>query len=323
MAFREKKARKRYVKMCIYGGPGVGKTFTALLLAEGLAAKSGKEIAFVDTENGSDFYVLKAERRRVHPDGFAFKAEETREFYRAKESIEECDPDQFGVLIVDSVSQLWEACQDAYTGKRQKDGGLPFGAWQKVKKPWRELVAAMLNGQFHVICLGRESRVYEDDRRSGQKVVTGYKMACEQEAEHEFDISCRMFLGPKGENVLHVIKDRTSQLTGQYIEYPTFEKVCEPLLSMLHSDEHGKVQTPDEQRVADSEAAADELSANEAHSDSVLRRFRAKFEAADTEEEVEGVAGELKKLKSSLPSSVLKDLRQSWSSSLERVRGQR
>ena len=43
--FRKAKAEQAAIKMGLYGPPGAGKTFTALLIAEGLARLSGKRIA--------------------------------------------------------------------------------------------------------------------------------------------------------------------------------------------------------------------------------------------------------------------------------------
>jgi hypothetical protein len=49
--FRKAKAEQAALKMGIYGPPGPGKTFTSLLMAEGLAKATGKRIAVVDTEH--------------------------------------------------------------------------------------------------------------------------------------------------------------------------------------------------------------------------------------------------------------------------------
>jgi pantothenate kinase-related protein Tda10 len=54
--FRKAKAEQAALKIGIYGPPGSGKTFTSLLIAEGLGKISGKRVAYVDTERGTDFY---------------------------------------------------------------------------------------------------------------------------------------------------------------------------------------------------------------------------------------------------------------------------
>ena len=62
------------MKVGMYGPAGSGKTFTALLCAEGLAATTGKRIAFVDTERGTDFYCKEVPSRKPHPEAFDFDA---------------------------------------------------------------------------------------------------------------------------------------------------------------------------------------------------------------------------------------------------------
>jgi ABC-type sulfate/molybdate transport systems ATPase subunit len=66
-AFQKPQALKAALKMALYGPAGSGKTFTSLRIAEGLAAHTGKRIAFVDTEHGTAFYGQAVPQRRVHP----------------------------------------------------------------------------------------------------------------------------------------------------------------------------------------------------------------------------------------------------------------
>jgi pantothenate kinase-related protein Tda10 len=65
--FRKAKAEQAALKIGLYGPPGSGKSFTSLLLAEGLVKNTGKRIAFVDTERGTDFYGGVRLRRHLHP----------------------------------------------------------------------------------------------------------------------------------------------------------------------------------------------------------------------------------------------------------------
>ena len=50
--FRKASPEQAALKFAIYGPPGSGKTFTTLLVAEGLANIIGKRVAMVDTERG-------------------------------------------------------------------------------------------------------------------------------------------------------------------------------------------------------------------------------------------------------------------------------
>src|SRR5437660_9575109 len=112
--FRKAKAEQAALKMGVYGPPGSGKTFTSLLIAEGLAKITGKRIALVDTEHGSDFYCQKVLTRQVHPEAFDFDALYTRSIMKTVSAVKTLDTEQYGVVIIDSVTHLWQACIEAY-----------------------------------------------------------------------------------------------------------------------------------------------------------------------------------------------------------------
>jgi pantothenate kinase-related protein Tda10 len=49
-SFEKPKLLKAALKLGLYGPAGSGKSFTSLLIAEGLARHTGKRVAYVDTE---------------------------------------------------------------------------------------------------------------------------------------------------------------------------------------------------------------------------------------------------------------------------------
>src|SRR3989304_10153174 len=99
--FKKAKAEQAAIKMGIYGPSGSGKTFTALLLAEGLAEISGKRIAFVDTERGTDFYCKEVPARKIHPNAFDFDALNTKSITEIISAIKGLDPKVYGVVVID------------------------------------------------------------------------------------------------------------------------------------------------------------------------------------------------------------------------------
>jgi Rad3-related DNA helicase len=72
-AFHKPQALKAALKMALYGPAGSGKTFSALLIAEGLARHTGKRIAYCYTEHGTAFYGQDVPQRPVHPQAFDFE----------------------------------------------------------------------------------------------------------------------------------------------------------------------------------------------------------------------------------------------------------
>ena len=149
--FKKAKAEQAALKLGIYGPPGSGKTFTSLLIAEGLAALTGKRTAYVDTEHGTDFYCQTVKTRRVHPEAFDFDAIYTRSITEAAAAIKALSPDEYSVIVIDSITHFWEAVIAAYSGKLTSVGTIPMHAWGKIKKPYKDLMNFLLSSPMHFI----------------------------------------------------------------------------------------------------------------------------------------------------------------------------
>ena len=135
--FQKPQAHKAALKMAMYGPAGSGKTFTALLVAEGLARQTGKRIAYVDTEYGTAFYGQAVAERGVHPQAFDFDVLYTKSITQALDAVRGLDHTTHGALVIDSISHIWDAAITAYTGKRTKAGTVPLHAWGAIKKPYK------------------------------------------------------------------------------------------------------------------------------------------------------------------------------------------
>ena len=133
-AFQKPQALKAALKMALYGPAGSGKTFTSLLVSEGLARHTGKRIAFCDTEYGTAFYGQQVAQRAVHPKAFDFDVLYTKSITEVLDAVRKLDPAVHGVLVIDSISHLWDACRNAYKGKLTKAGTIPLHAWSGDQK---------------------------------------------------------------------------------------------------------------------------------------------------------------------------------------------
>lgn len=328
--FRKAKSEQAAIKAGIFGPAGSGKTFTALLLAEGLARLEQKKAAYWDTEHGTDFYAQPVPNRPFHPEAFEFDAIYTRSLAEGNRDVFALDPREYGVVVIDSMTHLWETAVNSYTGSRS-GGKIPFHAWGNIKKPYKALMQWMINTTMHVFILGRQANEWGQDDETGETVSTGVKMKAEGETAYEPHLLLRME-GVKpfradGKTVsknavaiptMYVIKDRTGVLHGQQIEYPTFDKVLAPLLPLL-----GKVQA---QVQSDEDAAAIDAEANRIadhertlKSDELKRKYLARFELASGKPaEVQIIARELTPAaKKALTTADLAAVRDAYTAALE------
>ena len=275
--FVKAKSEQAFLKLALYGKPGSGKTLTSLLWGEGLAARENKRIGMIDTERGSEFYGLGIPERTVHPKAFDFDRLITRSLMETIEAVEGIDPKVYGVLIIDSITHLWEAARAAYNGKLLPNGGLPIQAWQQIKKPYKRLMSLFLDGSFHAIICGREGVVMEQDE-DGEMRVTGTKLKAEGETPHEPHILGRMCpeRDEKGGYIIKAFfeKDRSGILTGKEFLWPTYETIA-PVVSYLCGGEQGRLGTPEE-------AAEIDISAQEAEKEKADRERKELFDQIRT-----------------------------------------
>ena len=259
MAFKKAKNEKKYIKIGLYGAQGSGKTATSLLLAEGLAKLENKRIAYIDTEMGTDFYTEAVKERKFHSEPFDFDRVSTRSL---SEVIRECkgiNTTEHGILIIDSITHLWEAAKNAYSGRMMRGGKIPLYAWSDIKRPYKDLMTYLLNAPLHVIICGRQGVDFEEV--DGELKSVGTKMKAEGETAYEPDILINMYQQrandvstgiDKGDIVAYFEKDRTGLFNGKSFKNPNF-KMLEPLLKLLTGKSHGTIQTIEEQENMDSE----------------------------------------------------------------------
>ena len=252
MPFKKAQAILSKIKVGIYGKQGSGKTFTSLLFAEGLARKEGKRIAFVDTEGGTDFYTKKVLSRPVHPEAFDFDAIYTRSLSEVLKEVKAIDFNEYGVIVLDSITHIWEAAKGAYEGKRVGNDAIPLNAWADIKRPYKELINFLMNCNAHVFVVGREG--LETENEKGNLNIIGTKMKAEGETAYEPHILIHMQQmrkddhatnTAKGTILAYFEKDRTGLFNCKSVSNPTY-KDLEPAVQLLSGDEQRHLDSEEE-----------------------------------------------------------------------------
>jgi hypothetical protein len=325
--FKKASPEQAALKFAIYGPPGSGKTFTTLLVAEGLAGVIGKKVALVDTERGSDFYCQPVATRPVHPEAFAFDALYTRSLTEVLAEVKRLDPAQYGVVIIDSITHLWESAKASYSGKTTKVGTIPLFAWGKIKAPYKELMNWALNSPFHVFLLGRQGTDFQEDEETGEMRSLGPKMKAEGETPYEPHTCIRMesVRAKKGKGQLAtymaiVEKDRTGVLAGQCIVNPTFDTIARPLLPLLGSVQ-AQLESEEDAGARDAEALSLADRQKEAQSQQAMEEIKAHFALAKSLAAVEEISKTITlTLKRSMLTAHVNELRDAYLVARQRLK---
>jgi len=315
--FKKAKAEQAFIKLGMYGPSGSGKTFTALLIAEGLAKRAGKRVAFVDTERGTDFYCQAVKTRKVHPAEFDFDALYSRSITDVITAVESLDPEEYSVVIIDSITHLWEAAKLAYSGKITSAGTIPFYAWGKIKKPYKDMINLLLSLPMHLILCGRQGNEFEDDLETGELKKVGVKMKAEGETPYEPHILIRLEAVRNQKNNVttiqaYVEKDRTSVLSLQTIEWPTFDNIAKPLIPLL-GDKQALIESDDDTSSKDAAVLGEQEITKIKGSEKLLGEFQARFTLCKTTEELKIIGSEITpELKKRMTTADVTSLREAY-----------
>lgn len=286
--FTKAKSKQAYLKLALYGGTGSGKTLTSLLIAEGLCNLSGKRVAYIDTENGSDFYSTDIPERPVHPKAFDFDRIQTASLMDVLEAIQELDTNTYGVVVIDQMTTLWEAARASYNGKKMANGGIPIQAWGEIKKPYKKIMSLTRDGNYHCIYLGREGMII-DKNDDGEMEVVGTKMKAEGETAYEPHILGRMKQTMEKDGTYRISvffeKDRSGVLTGRSFDWPNF-KTIEPVVKYLTGVEQSSLGTADQNAEKDIEAKEREAAALDLERKTLYEQIRTAIVTSRTAEEL-------------------------------------
>jgi hypothetical protein len=234
-----------YLKAGILGFAGSGKTFTASMLARGLALleeQGGrkKPVAFFDTETGSDYSIDSFKNQ-----GIEMIVAKTRAFSDLLNVVKEAES-QASVLIIDSITHVWTELVDAYMHKKGIDS-LAVWDWNPIKTEWRQFTDLYLCSKIHIILCGRAAFTYDEwinEKGKKEIIKTGTKMRVESDMGYEPSLLFEMErvqpeTNPrkkKGSQWVHratILKDRADLMNGTVIDNPSFKDFM-PLIKALN-----------------------------------------------------------------------------------------
>ncbi|CVK18416.1 ATP-binding protein [Sporomusa sphaeroides] len=212
MEFKTAERKRAKLRLGITGPSGAGKTYSALLVANGMAPWSS--IAVIDSENGSaelyaqlgDYSVLTL-TPPYDPDKYIA-------------AIKLAEQKGFEVIIVDSLSHCWSGeggildQQGKATDSKFK--GNSWAAWREYTPKHNALVETMLKSSCHIIATLRSkveyAQVVENGKTTIKKLGTSaiQREGIEYEFTTVFDLSIEHIATPS--------KDRTGIFDGQYFK---------------------------------------------------------------------------------------------------------
>lgn len=240
--FAEAANDKPFFKAAFQGFAGSGKTYTAALIAIGIHERiaSTKPVVFFDTEKAAKFL-----KPTFAESGVELRVRDSRTMADLAKTMELCRGGYTDVLIIDSISHVWEDFLASYKRKVRRDR-LEFQDWGVLKPTWKSSFSdPFVRDPYHAIFCGRAGYEYEnelDDRGKRQIYKSGVKMKVEGETAYEPDILVLMErfeeLLVKDKRVWReatVIKDRSTLIDGKTFENPTFDDFA-PAIDAIVAD---------------------------------------------------------------------------------------
>lgn len=202
MQLHQAKRQNVKIKLGLQGGAGVGKSYSALLLAYGITNDWSK-IAIIDTENHSSELYSHLGAYNVLNVEAPFSPE------RYEQAINICLNAQMEVIIIDSISHEW----DYIVEEHGKLSGNSYTNWSKFTPRHQQFINAILQANVHIICTIRTKQDYILQEKNGKQIPekVGLKPIQRDGIDYEFtlvfDIDCK-------HNAI-ASKDRTGLFVGK------------------------------------------------------------------------------------------------------------
>ncbi|MCM1003614.1 MAG: ATP-binding protein [Candidatus Gastranaerophilales bacterium] len=204
--FKPASKKQQKLRLLLEGASGSGKTYSALIIAQTLAEKLNKKIAFIDTEFGS---------ASLYADRFEFDTLELTPPFTPEKYIEAINTasraEDYGVLVIDSISHEWSGqggCLDI-----QSALGGTFNDWKKVTPRHQKFINSILEANIHIIGCARTKSDYvmeEGINKNGKATTKPVKVGTKTEQREGLEFEFTTIFRLNQNHVASVSKDRTS-----------------------------------------------------------------------------------------------------------------
>lgn len=208
-----------HVIVGLYGESGSGKTYSALLLARGLAG-NGK-VALLDTETGRGLIYAKV------AGGYDY-AELTPPFTpeRYSEAVKAAETAGYDVLVIDSASHEWEGL-GGILETAETSGKQGLVKWAVPKARHKKFVQTLLSTRMHlVLCLRAKEKLVQKPVNGKQEIIS----------EGFVSVQDKRFIY---ETTVQLFMRSTNGKRGSYV----VEKCPEDLLGAFPPDEKVRIET--------------------------------------------------------------------------------
>lgn len=206
MQLRPSERKKARIKMALQGSAGSGKTYSSLLLAQGLTNGDFTKVAIIDTENGSaDLYAHLGQYNVL-----TLTPPFTPESYI--QAIEVCVRAGMEVVILDSLSHCWDYLLEYHSSLT----GNSFTNWAKITPRQKALVDKLLQAEAHIISTMRTKQDYVLNQKDGKYVPEKVGLKAVQRDGLDYEFTLVFELDIKHYSIAS--KDRT----GLFMDKPEF-----------------------------------------------------------------------------------------------------
>lgn len=206
MELRKATRQQAKIRLGLSAVSGGGKTYSAILIAKGLAKGDLSKVALIDTENGSGDLYADLGDYNVLPLAAPYSPEN---YIKA---IKVCEDASMEVIIIDSITHEWDGkggvleIQNALGGRYQD--------WANVTPRHQKFLDTLLQSKAHIITTVRRKQDYTMEKDASGKLKVekaGLKEITREGFEYELTVNLEL----DTRHMATSSKDRTGLFAGQ------------------------------------------------------------------------------------------------------------